>query len=254
MNNAADKIIDRNPDTADPTAPTDPPPGEAVLAVRNLSVAIRRQPILHSINLDLRPNSVLGILGPSGAGKSTLLRCLNRLIDLTPGRRVTGEIHFKGNNILAPGTDADALRARIGILFQQPAVFPTSIRRNVLFGLRHLRRVSRREAPVLTEKALREAALWEQVKDRLDAPAQTLSIGQQQRLCLARSLATDPEILLMDEPTSALDPETTAVIEQLMRRLSARRGLILVTHDPDQAGRVCERTMRISANGRLEGA
>jgi len=219
-----------------------------ILAVRDLSVFIHRQPILRDVRFDLPPRSILGILGPSGVGKSTLLRCLNRLIDLTPGSRVSGEVRFHGANILAPQTDADTLRARIGILFQQPAVFPSSIRRNVLFGLRHLRRVTRREAPALTEKALREAALWDQVKDRLDAPAQTLSIGQQQRLCLARTLATDPEILLMDEPTSALDPETTAIIERLMHSLRTQRSLILVTHDPAQAERVCDHTISMDNN------
>lgn len=244
MDNTTHTQPNRAPITGHSRAAGTPPP-EPVLAVRNLSVSIQGQQILSSINFDLPPNNILGILGPSGAGKSTLLRCLNRLIDLTPGSHVRGEIHFNGGNILTPGTDADALRARIGMIFQQPAVFPTSIRRNVLFGLRHLRRVSRREAPALTEKALHEAALWDQVKDRLDAPAQTLSIGQQQRLCLARSLATEPEILLMDEPTSALDPDTTAAIEQLMHGLRTRRSLILVTHDPAQAERVCDRIIEL---------
>lgn len=218
---------------------------EHALMVRDLSVTIHNKTILNSVSFDLPPRNILGILGPSGAGKSTLLRCLNRLIDLTNGVHVTGEIRFQGANILDRKTDTDALRARIGMIFQQPAVFPCSIQRNVLFGLRHLRKVSRHEAPALSEKALREAALWDQVKDRLDAPAQTLSIGQQQRLCLARTLATDPEILLMDEPTSALDPETAAAIEAQMSILRANRSLILVTHDPAQAERVCDQTFKL---------
>ena len=247
MNNATPASPRR--ETASQTGPaaSEQAPSAPVLAVRDLSVSIRRQPILRSIHFDLPPRRILGILGPSGAGKSTLLRCLNRLIDLTPGSHVSGEVRFHGTDILAPATDPDAVRARIGILFQQPAVFPVSIRRNVLFGLRHLRRVTRREAPALTEQALREAALWDQVKDRLDAPAQTLSVGQQQRLCLARTLATDPEVLLMDEPTSALDPDTSAAIEQRMRALRARRSLVLVTHDPAQAERVCDPILRLDA-------
>lgn len=221
-----------------------------ILSVRKLSVTIDRTPIFTDIQFDLPPQQILGVLGPSGAGKSTLLRCLNRLIDLTPRARATGEIRFDGGNLLDRRIDTDALRARIAMIFQQPVVFPTSIERNVLFGLRHLRRIPRREAPQLAEKALREAALWDQVKDRLKAPAAQLSIGQQQRICLARALASEPDVLLLDEPTSALDPDTAAEIEERMLALRATRSLILVTHNPAQAERVCDRILRFEANSR----
>ncbi|MFU8849092.1 MAG: phosphate ABC transporter ATP-binding protein [Opitutales bacterium] len=219
---------------------SNPSPAEPALSVRDLSVMIGPSPIFANLSFDLPAQQILGILGPSGVGKSTLLRCLNRLIDLTPKARVSGEIRFDGRNLLDQKTDTDALRARIAMIFQQPVIFPTSIERNVLFGLRHLRRIARGEAPGLAEKALREAALWDQVKDRLKAPAAELSIGQQQRLCLARALATEPEILLLDEPTSALDPGTAAEIEATLLALRSTRSLILVTHNPAQAERVCD--------------
>jgi len=221
----------------------------AVLQVRGLSASIGDTTIFADTSFDLVPRSVLGLVGPSGAGKSTLLRCLNRLIELTPGFRLRGEILFRGRNILDRSVDPDQLRARIGMMFQQPVVFPTSIERNVLFGVRHQRRLSASEAAELVEKSLREAALWDQVKDRLQAPGQILSLGQQQRLCLARSLATDPEVVLMDEPTSALDPDTTAAIEELILDLRRSRSLILVTHNPDQAKRVCQRIFRLGPAG-----
>lgn len=211
-----------------------------LLQVRNLSVSIKGTRIFENITFDLAPRHVFGILGPSGAGKSTLLRCLNRLIELTPGHRISGEILFHGQNILSPSVDADELRSRIGMIFQQPVVFPTTIARNVLFGVKHLRRLTPTEGSQLVERSLREAALWEQVKDRLNAPGQILSIGQQQRLCLARTLASDPEVILMDEPTSALDPDTTRAIEDLILSLGQSRSIILVTHNPAQTRRICD--------------
>lgn len=165
---------------------------------------------------------------------------MNRLVDLSPGFRVSGDVWFEGRSIYAPGVDPDALRGRIGMLFQQPAVFPTSILRNVLFGVRHLSQVARRDWPAVAENALREAALWPEVKDRLHDSALRLSVGQQQRLCLARALATAPEVILMDEPTSALDPRATAAIEELIVRLKARHTIVLVTHNVNQARRVTD--------------
>lgn len=220
------------------TADADP-----VLRADEISVTIGKTRILERVSFALPPRTILGLLGPSGAGKSTLLRCLNRLIDLTPGARVSGGLWFHDQDLLDPKLDVDVLRSRIGMIFQQPVVFPTSIERNVLFGVRRLRRLSKREAADILEKSLREAALWDQVKDRLKHPGKQLSIGQQQRLCLARTLATEPEVLLLDEPTSALDPKTTREIEVTMQSLSQSRALILVTHHPDQAERVCDATL-----------
>ncbi len=210
------------------------------MRVRDLCVQAGARTILRSASFDVAPAQVLGLIGPSGAGKSTLLRCLNRLNDLTPGLRVRCEVRLHGESIYAPGIDVNALRARVGMLFQQPVVFPTSIAENVLFGAKRLRRLSRSDASVLVEDALREAALWEEVKDRLRAPALALSVGQQQRLCLARTLAVKPEVILMDEPTSALDPRSTQAIEELILRLKARHAIVLVTHNVAQARRVTD--------------
>ncbi len=215
-------------------------PAAAVLETRGLSVATGRRPLLRSIDLRIEPRRVLGVLGPSGAGKTTLLRCLNRLVDLTPQLAVSGEILLHGRSIRGREVNADALRTRVGMLFQQPVVFPGSIADNVLFGVRHTQRPSRREWPERIERALREAALWEEVRHRLREPAASLSAGQQQRLCLARTLAGEPEILLLDEPTSALDAGSTAAIEELILRLRERHAIVLVTHGLRQARRVAD--------------
>ena len=212
----------------------------SVLRVRNLAVFANRKALLRNVSFAVEPNQVFGIIGPSGAGKSTLLRALNRLTDLIPGLRVTGDVRLRDQPIFDAHADVNALRGRIGMLFQQPVVFPTSIEENVLFGakrLRSLRGVARHE---LVESALREAALWDEVRDRLRAPALALSVGQQQRLCLARALAVDPEVILMDEPTSALDPKSTQAIEDLILRLKTRRTIVLVTHNVAQARRVTD--------------
>ncbi|HTD68208.1 MAG TPA: ATP-binding cassette domain-containing protein [Candidatus Limnocylindria bacterium] len=156
-------------------------------------------------------------------------------------------------SIYASGTDVDALRARIGMIFQQPVVFPKSIIDNVLFGVRHLRKVSRTEEASIAETALREAALWNEVKERLRDPGLRLSVGQQQRLCLARTLVLDPEVILMDEPTSALDPKSTTAIEELMLRLKARRTIVLVTHNMAQAERVCGARLEIRPDSDFSG-
>lgn len=220
-----------------PDVPADEAP---ILAVRNLSVHAGNRPLLRGVNLEITPRQVFGIIGPSGAGKSTLLRCLNRLVDLSPGFRVEGDVHFHGRSIFARDVDPDALRARIGTLFQQPAVFPTTIYRNVLFGVRHLGKAPRKEWSAIAEHALHEASLWNEVKDRLHDSALRLSVGQQQRLCLARTLATGPEVILMDEPTSALDPRSTEAIEELILRLKTQRTVVLVTHNIKQARRVTD--------------
>lgn len=216
------------------------PPADVILETRQLSVSAGARRLLGDVNLRVGKHQVFGIIGPSGAGKSTLLRCLNRLSDLTPGLQRRGEVLLHGQSIDRQGLDVNALRAKVGMLFQQPVVFPTSIAENVLFGAKRLHSMRRAEQQALVEESLAEAALWGEVKDRLKTPALTLSIGQQQRLCLARTLAVKPEVILMDEPTSSLDPKSTQAIEALMERLKQRHTLVLVTHDIGQARRVTD--------------
>jgi phosphate transport system ATP-binding protein len=213
---------------------------DPILETRDLTVTARGRLILERVSLKIMPGEVLGIVGPSGAGKSTLLRALNRLLELQSGYRVTGEILFHGQEIHHRSIDPDALRERIGMIFQQPVVFPVSIAENVLFGAKRLRKLRKSDRAALLEKSLREAALWDEVKDRLHDSALRLSIGQQQRLCLARTLALDPEIVLMDEPTSALDPRASEAIEERILAMKASRTVVLVTHNLDQARRVTD--------------
>lgn len=212
-----------------------------LLACRKLGVVAGGRPLLRSIDLTILPGEVLAVVGRSGAGKSTLLKCLNRLVDLEPALAVTGDVLLRGESIYRRGVDPDALRARIGTLFQQPVVFPRSIFANVVFGVRHLRLLPRRKWAERVESALERVHLWSEVHDRLDHPATELSVGQQQRLCLARTLALEPEVILMDEPTSALDSTATAAIEGLITELSGRNTIVLVTHDIPQARRVADR-------------
>jgi len=222
-----------------------------VLRTAELTVTAGNRRLLESVTLEIPTGGVQGLIGPSGAGKTTLLKCLNRLAELTPGLRVEGQVFFQGRPLYRSGLNADDLRADVGILFQQPVVFPQTVLANVLFGVRHLGRAPRRDWPAVAEAALREAALWDEVKDRLHHPARRLSVGQQQRLCLARALATQPVVILMDEPTSALDPKSTETIEALIRHLGRRRTVVLVTHQPAQARRVCD---RLAFLGVREGA
>jgi phosphate transport system ATP-binding protein len=218
----------------------DPAAAEPVLETRRLSVTAAGRLLLREVDLRIEPLRVLAILGASGSGKTTLLRCLNRLVDLTPGLAVAGDVLLHGRSIRGREVDADALRTRVGMLFQQPVVFPGSIAENVMFGVRHTRRPPRRVWPERIEAALREAALWDEVRHRLREPAASLSAGQQQRLCLARALAAEPEVLLLDEPTSALDAGATAAIEELILRLRERHTIVLVTHSLRQARRVAD--------------
>jgi len=235
----------------------DPPGGApaarpAVLSAHGVGVECATGPLLRGVTLDVPMGGVLAIIGPSGAGKSTLLKIFNRTLELeTPPLRLTGEVLFHGCPIHGPGVDPDALRARIGMLSQQPVVFPTTIARNVLFGVRHVERLPRRGLAERLEEALRGAALWAEVEDRLEAPAVELSVGQQQRLCLARTLALRPEVILMDEPTSALDPRATAAIERLVVELGRDHTIVLVTHDLEQARRLAD---RVACVCRREGA
>ena len=199
---------------------------------------------LKNLHMPVHDKQVTALIGPSGCGKSTFLRCFNRMHDLYPGNRYEGEIRLYPDNVnvLAPSVDAIEVRMRISMVFQKPNPFPKSIYENVAYGLRvrgESRRVSLNEK---VEEALRNAALWDEVKDRMDEPAFNLSGGQQQRLCIARALATDPEILLFDEPTSALDPIATASIEELIHDLKQKVTIVIVTHNMQQAARVSDYT------------
>lgn len=213
---------------------------KAILEIRDLGVTARKAHILSGVNMRLHESEILGIVGPSGAGKSTLLRAINRLLELQPGYRVSGSICLYGEEILSRSVDSDTLRERIGMIFQQPTVFPTSIYENVLFGAKRLRKLPRSERASLVEASLRAAALWDEVKNRLKDSARRLSIGQQQRLCLARTIATDPEIVLMDEPTSALDPKAAEAVEASILSMKSSRSVIIVTHNLDQARRLTD--------------
>jgi phosphate transport system ATP-binding protein len=211
-----------------------------VISVQGLSVRTPSRLILREASFSVQPGQVFALIGPSGAGKTTLLRCINRLTDLVDGLQVCGEVVVGGEPVYGKGIDINALRAKAGMIFQQPVIFPGSIAANVLFGAKRLRRLSRSEGEELIESVLREVALWNEVRDRLKAPALALSVGQQQRLCIARTLAVKPEILLMDEPTSALDPKSTQAIEDLVCRLKPRHTFVLITHNLAQARRIAD--------------
>ncbi len=218
------------------------PAGVPRLAARELQLHYGAHHALKGVTLQIPSNSVTAIIGPSGCGKSTLLRSFNRMNDLIPGVRVEGAIEVSGRSVLAPGTDVVELRRRVGMVFQRPNPFPKSIFENVAFGLRMLGLDDRGELGARVEDSLRRAALWDEVKDRLDRSAMQLSGGQQQRLCIARCLAVEPEVILMDEPASALDPTATARIEELILDLKGRYTLVVVTHNMQQAARISDHT------------
>ena len=197
---------------------------------------------LRAISLPITRNNVTALIGPSGCGKTTLLRCFNRMHDLYPNHRYTGEILFQGRNILGDGIDLINLRSRIGMVFQKPTPFPMSIAENIAYGLRLKGIRNRSELVDRIEQALQHAALWEEVRDKMNANAFELSGGQQQRLVIARALAVEPEVLLFDEPTSALDPISTAKIEELVATLKNDVTIIIVTHNMQQAARVSDMT------------
>ncbi|SCM71295.1 phosphate transporter subunit; ATP-binding component of ABC superfamily [uncultured Pleomorphomonas sp.] len=198
--------------------------------------------VLKGIDVTLRDRTVTAFIGPSGCGKSTLLRIFNRMYDLYPGQTATGEVLFDGRNILSKSEDLEELRARIGMVFQKPTPFPMSIYENIAFGVRLHEKLGKAELDERVEAALREAALWEEVKDKLAQSGLGLSGGQQQRLCIARAIAIRPEVLLLDEPASALDPISTAKIEELIDELRAAYCIAIVTHNMQQAVRVSEYT------------
>ena len=252
--NAAQEIVSVNPPTRRVVDPAGAPPhgpsqaaAEAALQeppklkVEGLNAWYGKNHALHDVNLTVAPRSVMAAIGPSGCGKSTFLRCLNRMHELIPGARAEGTLLIDGKDLLGRDVDPVNLRRRVGMVFQRPNPFPTmSIRDNVAAGLK-LIGVAGNHGEIV-ERTLRQSALWEEVKDRLDASALSLSGGQQQRLCIARALAVEPEVLLMDEPASALDPIATAKIEDLIHELKERYTIVIVTHNMQQAGRVSDQT------------
>ena len=197
---------------------------------------------LENISLDITPGDFVALLGPSGCGKSTLLRTLNRMYSLYPGQRAEGEIKLYGENILDPKQDLNLLRARVGMVFQKPTPFPMSIYDNIAFGVRLFENLSSSDMDDRVEWALRKAALWNEVKDKLNQSGLSLSGGQQQRLCIARGIAIKPEVLLLDEPCSALDPISTAKIEELIAELKDDYTVVIVTHNMQQAARCSDYT------------
>ncbi len=214
-----------------------------MLACHDLQIEFNRVPVVRGISLDFPARKITAIIGPSGCGKSTLLRAFNRMHDLTPGARVTGTVTLDGRDIYGKAEDAVLVRRRIGMVFQKPNPFPTmSIFDNVIAGLRLVGVRNRGTLREAAESALMDAALWDEVKDRLKSNPMSLSGGQQQRLCIARALAVDPKVLLMDEPCSALDPIATAKIEELLFRLRERLSVVIVTHNMQQAARVSDYT------------
>ncbi|MCL2715862.1 MAG: phosphate ABC transporter ATP-binding protein PstB [Alphaproteobacteria bacterium] len=214
----------------------------AKLTVRNLNFYYGDHHALKDINLTLDTHRVTAFIGPSGCGKSTLLRVFNRMYDLYPGQRASGEVLLDHTGILDPGLDLNQLRARVGMVFQKPTPFPMTIFENIAFGIRLHERIPRSEMEGRVEKALRDAALWAEVKDKLGASGLSLSGGQQQRLCIARTVAIRPEVILFDEPCSALDPISTAKIEELMDELADDYTIAIVTHNMQQAARVSDKT------------
>jgi phosphate transport system ATP-binding protein len=217
--------------------------GRAKVSVRDLDFFYGRVQALHNISLDVPERMVMAFIGPSGCGKSTFLRTLNRMNDVIPATRVSGQVLIDDHDIYAPGTDVVELRRKVGMVFQKSNPFPKSIFDNVAYGLR-INRVTKNNSELAgrVEEALKDAALWNEVKDRLKTSALSLSGGQQQRLCIARALAIRPEVLLMDEPASALDPIATSKIEELIFDLKAHYTIVIVTHNMQQAARVSDRT------------
>ncbi|MBS1191941.1 MAG: phosphate transporter ATP-binding protein, PhoT family [Rhodocyclaceae bacterium] len=212
------------------------------ISIRDLNFYYGKTLALKNINLDIFKGKVTAFIGPSGCGKSTLLRTINRMYDLYPGQRAEGELLIEGSNILDKGVDTIALRAKVGMVFQKPTPFPMSIYENIAFGVRMHERLSRSRMDDRVEWALTKAALWDEVKDKLNQAGTGLSGGQQQRLCIARGVAVKPSVLLLDEPTSALDPISTMRIEELIHELKSEFTIAIVTHNMQQAARVSDFT------------
>ena len=213
-----------------------------IMTVQGLNLWYGDHQALHDISLNIPEKSITALIGPSGCGKSTFLKTLNRMNDLIPGVKITGDVRYREQDIFAAGTDVNELRREIGMVFQKPNPFPMSIYDNIAYGPRTHGVKNRAKLDEIVEKSLRGAAIWDEVKDRLKKNALGLSGGQQQRLCIARALAVEPEVLLMDEPTSALDPISTSKIEELAMQLKEQYTIVIVTHNMQQAVRISDRT------------
>jgi len=225
--------------------PREPLPSEQTapkVAIKDVSFYYKKFQALKNINLVLHDKRVTAFIGPSGCGKSTLLRILNRIYELYPGQRAAGQVLVDGQNILDPAQDLNLLRAKVGMVFQKPTPFPMSIHDNIAFGIRLYEKISPSQLDERVEEALRRAALWDEVKDKLTQSGLSLSGGQQQRLCIARAIAVKPEILLLDEPASALDPISTQRIEELIAELKSDYCIAIVTHNMQQAARSSDYT------------
>ena len=214
----------------------------SAITTNNLCLWYGSTQALKNIDIHIPENAITALIGPSGCGKSTFLKTLNRMNDLIPGVKVTGEVRYQNTDIFAPGLDVNTLRKEIGMVFQKPNPFPASVYDNVAYGPRTHGIKSRTKLDEIVEQSLRGAAIWDEVKDRLKKNALGLSGGQQQRLCIARALAVEPKVLLMDEPTSALDPISTSKIEELAMQLKERYTIVIVTHNMQQAVRISDRT------------
>ena len=212
------------------------------ITVKDLCLWYGNAQALKNVNISISEKSITALIGPSGCGKSTFLKTLDRMNDLIPGVKITGLVEYGGQDIFAPSVDVSELRRRIGMVFQKPIPFPMSIYDNVAYGPRTHGITARAELDDIVERSLRDAAIWDEVKDRLKKSALGLSGGQQQRLCIARALAVEPEVLLMDEPTSALDPISTSKIEELALQLKEKYTIIIVTHNMQQAARISDYT------------
>ena len=213
-----------------------------IMTVQGLDLWYGDHQALHDISMNIPEKSITALIGPSGCGKSTFLKTLNRMNDLIPGVKITGDVRYRDQDIFAAGTDVNELRREIGMVFQKPNPFPMSIYDNIAYGPRTHGIKNRAKLDEIVEKSLRDAAIWDEVKDRLKKNALGLSGGQQQRLCIARALAVEPEVLLMDEPTSALDPISTSKIEELAMQLKEQYTIVIVTHNMQQAVRISDRT------------
>jgi phosphate transport system ATP-binding protein len=264
------KQMKKSPATANPpaTAPMNPavnpsPASEAAggvtgdaeikMSVRDLSIYYNTFKAIEGIHMSIPANQITAIIGPSGCGKSTLLRSLNRMTDLTPRTRVEGSIELDGENINVPGADVVEIRRRIGMVFQRPNPFPMSIYENVAYGPRLYGVHNRHTLDEIVENSLRQAAIWDEVKDKLNQSGMALSGGQQQRLCIARAIAVEPEVILMDEPASALDPIATLKIEELMQSIKSTYTIVIVTHNMQQAARVSNFTAFMMINSNRAG-
>ena len=213
-----------------------------IITVNDLCLWYGTTQALKNVNINIAKNSITALIGPSGCGKSTFLKTLNRMNDLVPGVRITGEVRYDGKDIFAPGTDVNELRKNIGMVFQKPNPFPMSVYDNIAYGPRTHGVRSKAKLDDIVERSLRDAAIWDEVRDRLKKSALGLSGGQQQRLCIARALAVEPDVLLMDEPTSALDPISTSKIEDLAMDLKKKYTIVIVTHNMQQAVRISDYT------------